>query len=106
MSLPVAEISKQGEPKIIARRCRRFHSHQYAKDPRISQKLVQPSEVPVMFGFKNSERSKKRARDKAWEDIHSRHNAALEAERRSRATTPQPPSKKKAGFGKRTKESR
>jgi hypothetical protein len=76
------------------------------KDPGISQKPVQPSEVPVMFGFKNGERSKKRARDKAWEDIHSRHNAALEAERRSQAGTPQPLSRKKLGFGKRTRESR
>jgi hypothetical protein len=59
-----------------------------------------------MFGFKKSERSKKRALNKAWEDIHSRHNAALEAERRAQASTPQPPSRKKAGFGKRTKEAR
>ena len=58
-----------------------------------------------MFGFKITERSKKRAPPKLdWKDVHSRHNAALEAERSSREDQPQPPSRKKVGFGKRRKE--
>ena len=59
-----------------------------------------------MFGFKKAQRSKQRPPGKLdWKDVHSRHNAALEAERVTQASQPQPASRKKAGFGKRGRES-
>jgi hypothetical protein len=55
-----------------------------------------------MFGFR-SERSAKLAREKAYnEQIFIRHNANMKAEKAVPPQSDQPPSRKKAGFGKRT----
>jgi hypothetical protein len=56
-----------------------------------------------MFGFKTAKRSKELAREKAyWDGIGDRHLANLEAERGPQVSQPLLPSRKKAGFGKRT----
>lgn len=58
-----------------------------------------------MFGFKRAGHAKRQSPAKAnWKDIHGRHTAALEAERHIQESTPQPPSRKKVGFGKRRKD--
>lgn len=56
-----------------------------------------------MFGFKTAKRSKELAREEAyWNGIGHRHLANLQAERGPRVSQPLLPSRKKAGFGKRT----
>ena len=56
-----------------------------------------------MFGFKSAKRSKELARERAyWDDIGVRHAANMEAERGPQVSQPSAPSRKKAGFGRRT----